>query len=134
MNRIYKEETIQSIEEIIEGVPDHEINKKVRQAGFCRQFLLLSKRGLRRFVRNEVSFKMKIAEIIFLIVIYCFLYFDLDDIDPEKPITINNRLGGLFFLYLNIFLIFFDSSVSLCKLTSSRRKRGFPEGIRFWIV
>ena len=119
VKRVYQEQTIHQINEVIENTPDNEINKKIRKAGFCQQFYQLTKRGTRRFFRNKISFHMRLVQVIFLIIIYSMLYFQLDEIDPNNPNSISNRLGAFFFLVLNIFIVFFTTSVSICKLSSS---------------
>jgi len=121
--------TVPQIDLAIQNAQYSPINLKINKAGWMTQFRVLMVRALKNFVRNPMTFHVRLAQVAFLSFIYCCLFFQLSD-NFLNPKNIFNRQGAFFFLAINVFIPYFMSYVLVCMLNSPRRKRGFFEGIR----
>jgi ABC-type multidrug transport system ATPase subunit len=122
--------TVPEVDMSIQNYDYAQLNLKVNKAGFMTQFKVLMVRAFKNFVRNPMTFHVRIAQTLFLSFIFCCLYFQLSD-DFTDPKNVFNRQGAFFFLAINIFIPYFMSYVLVCRVISSRRKRGIFEGIQF---
>jgi len=50
--------------------------------------------------------------VVFVSLFFCLLYFNLPGIDPKNNDSIQNRLGALFFVSLNLFILYFQTSLA----------------------
>ena len=57
-------------------------------------------------------FKIRCFQVIFLILLFSLLFYRFDPIDGQKNETISNRLGAIFFVTINMFLIYFQTSLN----------------------
>ena len=99
-----------------------EFQNSTKLVGACSQYFILLIRAFRNFTRNPMSFIVRFVQICFLAVIFCMLYFQLSK-DFDKPNTLVNRQGAVFFLAINLFISYFQNYLLTCKLISPRRKR-----------
>lgn len=125
-NNSYKQTSLPFIQETIENVPNKKLDTHVKKAGFCREFNLLSRRAFKQVIRNPMTFKIRIAQTIFLTVLFCLMYGQIEKINPTDPNTILDRVGALFFLSVNQFMMYYSIATMLCRLNSSGGKRDFP--------
>jgi len=100
-------------------IPFEATNKLV---GPFTQYTILVVRSFKNFVRNPMSFIIRLVQIAFLICIFCMLYFRMDN-DFTKPINVINREGAFFFLSINLFISYFQNYLLTCLLISPRGKR-----------
>ena len=97
------------------------MDKKINRPSFCRQFSLMTKRNFQNYIRNPMTFHIRIGQTIFLAIIFVLMYGGLDELNLEKPITINNRLGAYYFSSAIVYVGYFLLTVLICILISSTR-------------
>lgn len=81
------------------------------------QYRILLARAFKNFVRNPMSFIIRLVQIVFLVIIFCMLYFQLSD-DFTNPLNVINREGAYFFLSINLFISYFQNYLLTCYLKS----------------
>lgn len=59
------------------------------------------------FVRTPITLKLKILQVVVVIIFFDMLFYGLPEIDPMNNASIQNRLGALFFATLNLFILYF---------------------------
>ena len=91
----------------IDSVEPKKLDSNIKKAGILKQFYYLGKRSVVNFFRNPLTVKVRLIQVIFIALIYILLYWRLDDIDPTDRPTIQNRLGALFFISVNMFILYF---------------------------
>ena len=106
------------INDVIDKVPNNTIKFDVKNASFCRQFAVLSNRSFKNFLRNPTIFKAISIQTIILSVVFSLMYGGLEPINPSKPLSISNRIGAFFALSINLFNIYFEQTLIICKLSS----------------
>lgn len=121
--------TVPEIDIIIQNSQYEPVDRKVAKAGGWSQFKVLLSRAVKNFFRNPMTFHVRIAQVVYLSFIFGTLYFQLSD-DFSDPKNVFNRQGAFFFFAINTFINFFMSYVLVCKLNSSRGKRGLFERIQ----
>lgn len=80
-------------------LPELGTDENMSPAGFCLQFKMLCKRTLKNMIRNPIILRVRMGQMLLMIVLLNLLYRELDD-DEE---SVQNRNGLLFFI--TIFLI-----------------------------
>jgi len=110
------------------GLQGFEVTNKI--VGPFSQYKILLIRAFKNFVRNPMSFIIRLVQICFLVCIFCMLYFQLSK-DFTNPVNISNREGAFFFLGINLFISYFQNYLLTCSLTSPRRTRMFLQRVQF---
>jgi len=116
-NQHYSAYTVPEIDMTIQNAKYSPINLNINKAGWTTQFRVLMVRAFKNFVRNPMTFHVRLAQVVFLSFIFCCLYFQLSD-DFSDPKNVFNMTGAFFFLSINIFIPYFMSYVLVCKLNS----------------
>lgn len=57
-------------------------------------------------------FKIRVIQIMFMILFFSLLFYRFDDIDAQDNQSITNRLGALFFITINLFILYFQTSLN----------------------
>ena len=119
----------QSLEEIENNISDVIINKSINRPSFCRQFGLMTMRNFKNYIRNPMTFHIRIAQAIFLSAVFALMYGNLAPVDLMNPITINNRLGAYYFVGCIIYVGYFMLTALICKFRRSSRARDIHKRI-----
>lgn len=98
------------------GLQGFEVTNKI--VGPFEQYKILLVRAFKNFVRNPMSFIIRLVQICFLICIFCMLFFRMSD-DFTNPVNISNREGAFFFLGINLFISYFQNYLLTCNIISS---------------
>ncbi len=64
------------------------------------------------WTRTPLTLKIRIFQVLFIALFFCMLYFDLGPIEGDNNDSIQNRLGAMFFISLNFFILYFQVSIS----------------------
>ena len=104
--------SLDNIKKTISNIPHKEIDYKVKKAGSWQQFKILSKLAFTNFIRNPLTVKIRLVQVIFISLMFLLLYWQMDDISLENTTAIRNRSGALFFLSINLFILYFQSSLT----------------------
>lgn len=123
-----------TVDEIISSAPNDSLERHVKHASFLKQFSALSKRSFKNFMRNPMTLSTRLMQSIILGTIFCLMYGGLEDVNPQTPVTIYNRIGAFFFLSINIFVSYFQQTLLVCKLKSPNRTRDFYQRIWFRVI
>ena len=96
----------------INNVEKSEFDYKVKKAGGCKQFGILSKLALKNFFRNPLTVKIRLVQVIFLSIVFLLLYWQLDEPSKIDRTATQNRTGALYFVSINMFILYFQSALS----------------------
>jgi len=121
--------TVPEIDIMIQNSQFDPVDRKVEKAKSWSQFKVLFSRAVKNFFRNPLTFHVRIAQVVYLCILFGCLYFQLPD-DLSQPKNVFNRQGAFFFFSINTFINFFMTYVLICRLKSSSRKRSLLEGIQ----
>jgi ABC-type multidrug transport system ATPase subunit len=124
----YLTDTVPEVDMIIENSRYEPVDRKVFKAGGWTQFKILMSRAVKNFFRNPLTFHVRIAQVVYLCLIFCCLFFQLSD-DFSDPKNVFNRQGAFFFFAINTFINYFMSYVLVCRLISPIRKRSLLQRI-----
>jgi ABC-type multidrug transport system ATPase subunit len=87
------------------------------RVGFFSQYRILLVRAFKNFSRNPMATIIRMVQTVFMIVIFCMLYFRMSE-DFSNNINVINRQGAFFLLSINLFISYFQNYLLVCELTS----------------
>ena len=105
-------EKYKEITKFIEDLEQEKINVKVKRANFFREFGILFKRSSKNFFRNPLTMKIRLVQVVFIALLYLLLYWNLEEINVSENKTIQNRVGALYFISINFFMMYFQTAIS----------------------
>lgn len=122
---------LKKIEKIIKKseIDGQKLTVITKKASFCKQFSILSKRSLLNFVRNPMTFKIRIIQVLFISLIIILLYFRMAEPDKKFYSTIQERLGALFFLSINLFFLYFQTVLAVFPLERALFSKEYNSGL-----
>lgn len=100
------------IKTTIKNAPNTFINPKIKKANSLKQFQILSKKSFKNFIRNPLTFKIRLIQILFISIIFMLLFWQLPTVTPNKKTSIQNRTGALFFISINFFILYFQTTLT----------------------
>lgn len=95
----------------IQSIPKQKISIKVKKASFPTEFSILFTRSLKNFFRNPLTMKIRLIQVIFIALLYLILYWQMSEVDASNQITIQSRLGALYFISTNFFMLYFQTAI-----------------------
>lgn len=107
-NQTYLAEIVPQIEQQAALTPLVPVDGQKKKARFSTEFRVLYKRALLNFVRNPATFAIRIAQSVFIGIIYCLLFARLGDLnDPDtaqRELAQRTYVGASIFIVINQFV------------------------------
>ena len=125
----YTNRLLPDIKNIIKQAPSEHIPLETPSVGIFKQFWILLKRSFTNYIRNRVSIKLRLIQVIVSSIICNLLYYQIPSVSHKNPSSITDRLGIHFYLTSTINQLFYASNLLVCNLTSSLRKTDLYERV-----
>lgn len=76
-----------------------------------------------------MTFRIRIVQVLFIATFFMMLFWQLDPVNPKDAVSIQNRLGALFFVSINMFIMYFQTSVALFPVERDIFLKEFDSGL-----
>ena len=126
-----EESGLKRVEKIIKGseIDGQKLTVISNKASFCKQFQILSKRTFLNFIRNPMTFKIRIVQVLFIAIVVILLFLRLSEPDKDHYETIQGRLGCLFFITINLFFLYFQTVLTVFPLERALFSKEYASGL-----